>query len=132
MWFIFNINDFFPLPFSNIIFPPMNDIRAERCATKSVRTVRIMMKFYLKRDQPILTEIETLNRFPFLKIPKMQLTPIFEISNFFQIKTRHKRIWRCPFRTNHHIMARLVPKIIAKFNISHGIFPTANNFEILV
>ena len=41
MRFISNIDDFFPLPFSIIIFPPMNDIRAERCAAKSVRTVRI-------------------------------------------------------------------------------------------
>ena len=77
------------------------------------------MKLYLKRNQPIFAKIETLNRFPLLKIPKMQLTPIFEISNFLQIKPGHKRIGGCPFRTNHHIMARLIPKIIAKFDITH-------------
>ena len=74
---IFNIDNLFPLPFAGIIAPPVNHIRTQRCPTKAMRTVWIMMKLYFQWDQPIFAEIKALDWLALFKIPEMQFAPIF-------------------------------------------------------
>ena len=132
MRFIFNINDLLPLPFTRVVFPEMNNVRAERRAAKTVATIRVMQEFNFKREQSILTQIHGLDWFFFFKIPEMQLTPIFKMPDLFEIKSWHESIRRGPFGTNHHIVAGLIPKIIAELNIAHRVFPAPHNLEIFI
>ena len=60
------------------------------------------------------------------------MLPIFTIGNIFEIKAGLKSIRCCPFGRNHHIMAWLIPEIIAEIHACCIIFPTPDNIEILI
>ena len=90
------------------------------------------MKTHFQWDQSIFTQIHAFDRLFLFKIPKMDFSAVFEMPHFFQIKTRHKGIGRAPFRADHHVVARLIPKIIAEFDIAHRVFPASNDFEVFV
>ena len=91
-----------------------------------------MVELHFQRQQAILAEIHGFDRNFLLKIPEVYFAAIFQMPNLFQIKPWHERIGGGPFRRDHHIMARLIPKIISKLDIPHGVFPPPNDFKILV
>src|SRR4029078_9616813 len=74
---------------------------------------------------------ECLLRLLLFKIPEMDLPAIFQMANLFQVKTGHEGIGSGPLRTDHYVVSRLVPEIITKLDTAHGVFPTADNLELL-
>src|SRR4029078_206147 len=132
MRLIFDIHDLFPLPFPARILPPMDDIGRKCGSDKAMAAVGIVMEPDLQRDQTVLAKVETLLWFLFLEIPEMDFAAVFEMADLLKIETRHEVIGRGPFRGDHHIVARLIPEVVAEFDSAHRAFPAADDLEILV
>jgi hypothetical protein len=67
---------------------------------------------------------------PVLEIPKVHLTAVFEVPNFFQIKAWHKGIGGSPLTGNHDIVTRLIPEIVVKLHAAQTTLPTAYNVKL--
>ena len=127
-----NINDFFNLQLSGIIFVPMKDIRAECGADKTMGAVRVVMETGLQRDHAFRTKVYCFLDLTVFKVPEMDVLAIFSLCNIFQIEPGHKGIRRSPFCRYHHIMTGLIPKIITEVHASGVVFPAPNNVEVLI
>ena len=62
----------------------------------------------------------------------MDFAAILQMANFFEVKPGHESVGGGPLGTDHHVVAGLIPEIIAEFYIAHVIFPTTDNFKVFV
>ena len=90
------------------------------------------MESHFQRDQAIFAEIECLLWLLLFKVPEMDLPAVFQMAHLFEVKAGHEGIGRSPFRADHHVVSRLIPEIIAELDIAHGVFPAADDLELLV
>ncbi len=110
----------------------MDHVGAERRAAESVGAVRVVVELDLERDQPVFAQIHGLDRHALLEIPEMQAATVFQMADLFEVEARHEGVGGRPFRADHHVVAGLVPEIVAERDVAHRVFPAADDLEILV
>ena len=110
----------------------MNHVGAQRRAAESMRAVRVVVEFDLQRDQPVFPEVLRLDRYAFLEIPEMQAAAVLQVAHLLQVEARHEGVRRGPLGGHHHVVARLVPEVIAEGDVAHGVFPPPDDLEVLV
>ena len=90
------------------------------------------MKTYLQWNQSVLAKIYSVLDCLFFEIPEVNFAAIFEVADLFQIKAGHECIGCSPFAGHHDVMTGLIPEVIVELHATQIIFPSADDFEILV
>ena len=130
MRLVLDVDDLLPLPLAGVVLPPVDDVGGERGAAEAVRACRIVVEAHFERNQPVLAEIERLLRRALLEIPQMDAAPILQMADLLEVEAGHEGVGGGPFRGSHHIVARLVPEIVAERDVAHRGLPAPDDVEV--
>ena len=111
---------------------PMPNRARQSRADEAVRARRVVMKADFQRNQTRFAQIETLRDPALRPIPKVQPPAVLSSRDVLRVKAASVRVRRGPFAADHHVVLRLVPKIVVEFHPVGVILPTTGDVEILI
>ncbi len=133
MQLIFDVDRLLPLPFVVVlVFPEVDDVRAQRGAAEAMRAVGVVVELDLERHQPVFAEVHGLYGLAFLEIPNVEAATVLEMAHLLEVEARHEGVRRRPFRADHHVVARLIPEVVAERDVAHRVLPAPHDLEVFV
>ena len=76
--------------------------------------VRVMEEPQLERDQPISPEVDILDDLVGAPIPHVEVAAVFPILDVRRVEPLQEGLGLAPLATDHDVLSRLVPKVVAE------------------
>ena len=105
------------------------DLARERHAGEALLGLGVVQEAHLERHQPLLAEVQGLHEPPLGEIPEVQPLPVTAGADVVDVEAGLVGVRLTELRRDQHVLARLVPEVVAQLRRRAAVLPAALHLE---